>query len=124
MKSLLCGVLVVSLLFALCACSGSNSIVGVWEQEMQISILGREEATSAASLLRFTFREDGSGLQEHIMADGNYPDAVREFHYHVKDGLLTMVYAEDRIEEFSVQLSKDALNLENKRGSYDLTRAE
>ena len=124
MKAMLCSVLVVSLLFALCACSGSNSIVGVWEQEIQISILGREEATSAASVLRFTFREDGSGLQEHIMPDGSYPDTVLEFHYHVKDDLLTMVYAEDHMEEFSVELSKDALKLENKRGSYDLTRAE
>ena len=124
MKHLLCAVLVISLLIALCACSGSSSIVGIWEQEMQTSILGKEGAVSVDSLRRFTFREDGRGLQEHIMLDGSYPDAVLEFHYHLKDDLLTIVYEEERMEEFSVKMSRNSLILENNRGSFELTRAE
>ena len=124
MKSLRCGMLAVFLMLTLCACSGGGSIIGVWEQEIQTSILGVEEATAVASLRRFTFREDGSGIQEHIMPDGSYPDAVREFHYHLKDDLLTLVYEEEHMEAFSVKMSKNSLKLENNRGSYDLTRAE
>lgn len=124
MRSLLCAVLAVSLLLSLCACSVSGSVVGVWEQELQTSVLGKEGAVSADSLRRFAFREDGSGLQEHIMLDGSYPDVVREFHYHLKDDLLTIVYEEERMEEFSVKMSKNSLMLENNRGSFELTRAK
>lgn len=91
---------------------------------MQTSILGVEDATAVASLRRFTFREDGTGLQEHIMLDGSYPDAVREFHYHAKDDRLILVYESEHQEEFAVKLSRNSLKLENRRGSYDLNRVE
>lgn len=126
MKRIFCLIFALTVLFMLTACSGQADITGTWEQKMETTILGEgiEEAVSIASLLRSTFREDGSGLQEHILLDGSYPDAVREFHYHLKEDTLTLVYAEDHMEQFSVKLSKNALKLENPRGSYDLTRAE
>lgn len=126
MKRILGLMFALTVLFSLTACSGQADITGVWEQKMETTILGEgiEEATSIASLHQFTFREDGSGLQAHIMLDGSYPDAVREFHYHLKEDTLTLVFEEDHMEEFSVKLSKNALKLENPRGSYDLTRAE
>ena len=124
MKSILCLLLMVTLMISLASCSNSNSIVGAWEQEMQTSVLGIEEASTVASLRRFTFREDGSGLQEHIMLDGKYPDAVREFHYHLKDDVLTLVYGEEHMEEFFINMSKKSLKLENRRGSYDLIRVQ
>ena len=124
MKSILCLLLALTLLISLAACSGNTSVVGVWEQEMQTSILGVEDATAVVSLCRFTFREDGTGLQEHIMLDGKYPDAVREFHYHAKDDILTLVYEEEHMEEFTVEINKNSLKLENRRGSYDLIRVE
>lgn len=113
-------------LMTLCSCAANRDISGVWVQKMEITVLGEgiEEPTSIVSLCRFTFREDGSGLQEHIMVDGSYPDAVREFHYHVKEDTLTLVYAEEHMEEFFVKVNKNSLKLENSRGSYDLTRAE
>lgn len=126
MKRMLCCILVLFLMLSLTACGARSDIVGVWEQEMETTILGEgiEESVSVGSLQRFTFREDGSGLQEHIMMDGSYPDAVREFHYHVKEDTLTLVYAEEHMEEFFVKVNKNSLKLENSRGSYDLTRAE
>lgn len=119
-------ILLVSFLLMLTACSDKDAILGVWEQNMETSILGEgiDEPVSVVSLRRFTFREDGSGLQEHIMLDGSYPDVVRKFHYHMKEDTLTLVYAEEHMEEFSVKLNKNTLKLENSRGSYDLTRAE
>ena len=126
MKWPLCCILVLLLMLALTGCSRESDIIGIWEQEMETTILGEgiDESVSVVSLRRFTFREDGSGLQEHIMLDGSYPDAVRKFHYHMKEDTLTLVYAEEHMEEFSVKLNKNTLILENSRGSYDLTRAE
>jgi len=98
-KRLLCLVLMVILLLSVAGCSGSADIVGIWEQEMEISILGIEGTGSAMSVARFTFREDGTGIQEHIVADGSYPNAVREFHWQLEGDTLTLVYAENQTEE-------------------------
>lgn len=126
MKRLLCCILVLFLMLSLTACGVRPDIVGVWEQEMETTILGEgiEEAVSVGSLRRFTFREDGSGLQEHIMMDGSYPDAVREFTWQLKGDALILDYGGGHTEAFTVELNKTTLKLENNRGSYDLTRAE
>lgn len=126
MKRYIHYILLVLLLLTLTACSNKGDILGVWEQSMETSVLGEgvEEATTVASLRRFVFCEDGSGRQEHIMLDGSYPDAIREFHYHLKEDVLTLVYADDHMEDFTVKVSKNTLKLENSRGNYELTRAE
>lgn len=126
MKRCLYFALLVTFLISLTACGGKTDIVGTWEQETEIAILGEgiEKATTAASSHRFTFREDGTGIQEHIVADGSYPNAVREFHWQLEGDTLTLVYAENQTEEFTAVLSKTSLKLENRRGGYDLTRVE
>ena len=126
MKRLFCILLTLLFLVSLTACGGTADIIGSWEQETETAILGEgiAEPTAAASLLRFTFREDGTGLQEHILLDGSYPDAVREFTWKLDVDALALEYTEGHTEEFSVVLSKTSLKLENPRGSYDLTKAE
>lgn len=126
MKRLFCILLTLLFLVSLTACGGTADIIGSWEQETETAILGEgiTEPTAAASLLRFTFREDGTGLQEHILLDGSYPDAVREFTWKLDVDALALEYTEGHTEEFSVVLSKTSLKLENPRGSYDLTKAE
>ena len=126
MKRSLCIVLTLAFLLSLTACGGKPEITGIWEQEMEISVLGEdvEEPTAAASLLRFTFREDGTGFQEHIILDGSYPDAVREFLWKLEGDTVTLEYTEGHAEEFSAVLTKTSLKLENPRGSYDLTKSE
>lgn len=126
MKRLICYVLLAVLLVSLTGCGGKAEITGIWEQEMETAILGEgvAESTTAASLLRFTFREDGTGLQEHIMLDGSYPDAVRVFSWKLEKDTLTLEYTEGHAEEFSVALTKTSLKLENSRGNYDLTKAK
>ena len=118
----------ISLLFliSLTACSDDQEIIGIWEQEMETAILGEgiEEATSIVSLRRFTFRENGTGIQEHIIADGSYPDAVREFTWKLEEDTLTLEYEENNTDVFAVMMSKTTLKLENPRGSYALTKAE
>ena len=126
MKQLLSIVLTLVCLFSLTACGGKAEITGIWEQEMETAVLGEgvAEQTAAASLLRLTFREEGTGLQEHIMLDGSYPDAVRVFSWKLEKDTLTLEYAEGHTEEFSVTLTKTSLQLENSRGNYDMTKAE
>jgi len=126
MKRYLCCILAALILFSLAGCSGSGNIVGIWEQEMETAILGEgiEEGAAAVSLHRFTFREDGTGLQEHVMLEGGYPDAVREFTWKLEGDTLIQDYGGGHTEEFAVQLSQTTLKLENRRGSYELTKAD
>lgn len=126
MKRIICCIFAAILLVSLAGCSANGNIVGTWEQEMEVSILGEgvELATSAPALCRFTFREDGTGLQEHILQDESYPDAAREFTWQLEGDSLTLEYVENHTEVFSVVLAKTSLKLENRRGSYDLVRAE
>ena len=126
MKRLLCYILTIAFLLSLTACEGKTNITGIWEQEMETAILGKgiEEATSVASLRRFTFREDGTGLQEHIMMDERYPDAVREFTYRLEGDILTLDFGGGQTEDFTAVLTETSLKLENRQGSFDLTKAE
>ena len=72
MKRCICCVLLVMLL-TLSACGRKTDILGVWEQNMETTVLGEgvSGVTTIVSLQRFTCREDGSGVQEHIMLDGD-----------------------------------------------------
>jgi hypothetical protein len=78
MQRIICCILAAIVLFSLTGCSGNGDIVGIWEQEMEMSILGEgiEEATSVASLCRFTFREDGSAVQAELTSCGLGGDAL------------------------------------------------
>ena len=124
MQRIICCILAAVVLFSLTGCSGNGNIVGIWEQEMEISILGEgiEEATSVASLCRFTFREDGSGIQEHIMQDGKHPDAVREFTWQLQEDMVALDFGGGHTETFSVACNKTSLKLVNSRGLYELTK--
>ena len=124
MKRFLCFVLTVVLLFSLTACRETAGITGIWEQEMEISILGVEGQTSALSVLRFTFREDGTGTQEQIITDGSHPNAGREFSYRLEENRLTLDYGVGLSEVFSIVMDEAILKLENDRGKFELTRVQ
>ena len=122
MKRLLCWILTAVLLLLLTACGETSGIIGSWEQQMEISILGLEGQTSAASILRFTFREDGTGIQEQIIKDGTHPNASREFTYQLEGDKLTLDYGDGLSEEFSVVMDASTLKLKNDRGEFELVR--
>ena len=91
---------------------------------MEISILGLEGQTSVASILRFTFRDDGTGTQEQIIKDGTHPNASREFTYQLEGDKLTLDFGDGQKEDFSVVMDVSSLNLENNRGTFELTKVQ
>ena len=124
MKRLLCWILTAVLLLLLTACGEESGITGSWEQEMELSILGIEGQTSAASILCFTFRDDGTGIQEQIIMDGGHPNASREFTYQLEGDKLTLDYGDGLSEEFSVVMDASILKLKNNRGTFELTKVQ
>ena len=123
MKRFLCGILMAVFLFSLTACGDASGIIGSWEQEMEISILGLDDQTTAASILRFTFRDDGTGTQEQIIRDGSHPDISRGFTYQLEGEKLILDYGDGQREEYSVVMDASILKMENKRGKFELKRA-
>ena len=124
MKRLLFCSLLVLFLLSLTACSGNAGITGDWEQEIEINILGAGETGTAMAVVRFSFREDGTGTQEHIISDGKYRDVQRDFSYSLDKDILTLDYGENHAEEFTIVLGENSLKLENHRGIHDLIRVE
>ena len=123
MKRFLCGILTVGLLFSLTACGESSGITGIWEQKMELSNLGRNAQTTAASFLRFTFWDDGTGTQEQIIRDGSHPDISRGFTYQLEGDKLILDYGDGQREEYSVVMDASILKMENNRGKFELKRA-
>ena len=123
MKRFLCGILMAVFLFSLTACGDASGIIGSWEQEMEISILGLDDQTTAASILRFTFRDDGTGTQEQIIRDGSHPDISRGFTYQLEGDKLILDYGDGQREEYSVVMDASILKMENDRGKFELKRA-
>ena len=124
MKRFLCGILMAVLLLLLIACGEASGITGSWEQEMEISILGLDDQTTAASILRFTFRDDGTGTQEQIIRDGSHPNASREFAYRLEEDKLTLDFGDVQREEYSVVMDTSSLKLENNRSKFELKRVQ
>ena len=124
MKRLLCWILTAALLLLLTACGDASGITGSWEQQMEISILGLDAQTSAASILRFSFRDDGTGTQEQIIEDGTHPNASRGFTYKMEGDKLTLDYGDGQKEDFSVVMDASILKLENNRGKFELTKVQ
>ena len=123
MKRFLCGILTVGLLFSLTACGESSGITGIWEQKMELSNLGLNAQTTAASFLRFTFWDDGTGTQEQIIRDGSHPDISRGFTYQLEGEKLILDYGDGQREEYSVVMDASILKMENNRGKFELKRA-
>ena len=123
MKRFLCGILTVGLLFSLTACGESSGITGIWEQKMELSNLGLHAQTTAASFLRFTFWDDGTGTQEQIIRDGSHPDISRGFTYQLEGDKLILDYGDGQREEYSVVMDASILKMENDRGKFELKRA-
>ena len=111
-------------LLLLAGCSGKMDITGVWEQEMEISILGTEKPETVSSVVRFAFREDGTGTMEQLIPDGNHPDARTEFSYELKENTLTVNMGNNRISVFEMEFREGILVLQNSRMQYHLTKVK
>lgn len=112
-------------LLLLSGCSKPSGIVGTWEEEIQVSILGSEQPGEAAAVTRFVFREDGSGSWGTEILDGSHPETVRDFHYRQEEENLVLSFKEGSADTgFSMALSEDTLKMESNRGSFLLKRAK
>lgn len=123
MRRYLYCVLVIVLLISLTACGKTTEITGIWEQEMEISNLGLNAQTTAASILRFIFWDDGTGTQEQIIRDGSHPDISRGFTYQLEGEKLILDYGDGQREEYSVVMDASILKMENNRVKFEQKRA-
>ena len=124
MRKIVCCTFAIIVVLVLTACSKTMDIVGTWEQEMEMTVLGKEETSLVDSVCVFIFREDHTGVQKHILTDGSHPDAVREFSYHLDGDVLILNYDENSMEEFTVSVTGTFLQLQNRRGVYDLKKTK
>ena len=116
-------VLLLAAALVLTGCGKEETLVGIWEQEITVSVLGAQDWTETEGIVRFTFREDGTGAQEQIILDGIHPDAVRDFTWKLEETGLTLFYPKGQTDTFDVTLKDGTLQLKHNRGSFDLTRA-
>ncbi len=123
MRRLIC---VLLMLLLLTGCTSSNPIVGTWEAEITVAVLGMDqEGHEASAVTRFTFRKDGTGSWGTSITDGSHPETVREFLYTLEENHLILTYQEDIAStEFIATLNGDMLTLESNRGSFQLTRTK
>ena len=112
-------------LLLLAGCGAKDSIEGVWERETTVNFLGIgvEEPTQQTTTQRFEFREDGTGEIITKFHDDHPAPPDIHFHYTLEDDIVTIVRDDgggDMV--FAVTFHDDSLNMENQRGSFDLTR--
>ena len=125
MKKVSCIVLVLCVLLAVVLWSQSrgnrNSILGSWETEMQVSVLGvsgpdgREQ--TAEVLYCFAFYEDGTG-RRNITAREEYadriPDIEESFTYLLEGDILTLTQENGNTQVFTVSFSGQNLILDGR----------
>ena len=101
------------------------SLEGVWEHETTVNVLGIgiEEPTQQTTTQRFEFREDGTGEIITRFHDDHPAPPDIHFHYTLEDNIVTIVRDDGGGEMvFAVTYHDDSLNMENQRGTFDLTR--
>ena len=117
-------IIAIVLVVLLTGCAAKQSIVGTWEQEMTISVIGMEEQTEAESTARFTFRQDGTGTQEQLLFDGVHPNTLREFTWTLSGECVILDFGNGRQETFVVIQEKDSLELHSQRIIFELKKVK
>ncbi len=106
MKKTLCIILAVMLIaVSLCACGGSNSIVGSWS------------GTTEGIAVTMTFEKDGSGV---LSALGGL--ATEKFTYTTEGSTLTVTTSDDDKEVYEYSLEGDTLSLTMDGETLTLTK--
>ena len=120
-------ILVLALL--LCACGSAAkepSLVGTWEGEMEVSILGQaaqDGPVSETATTRLTFREDGTCLWETSLPEP-YPSTAQAYNYAVEGDSLTLGIENGREETIPFSVSGDSLQLGGRFNDLLLTRVK
>lgn len=108
MKKTLCIILAVMLLaVSLCACGGSNSIVGSWS------------GTTEGIAVTMTFEDDGSGVMSAL---GGL--ASEEFTYTIEGDTIAVKTGDDDAEVFDYTIDGDTLTLTAEDEVLTLTKVK
>ena len=116
------------ILLLLCACGGAgNTVVGIWQEQAPVTVLGPEENNSEEEItIVFTFNEDKTGSMEHKYApDSELADLSKsiDFTWEIKENTLTIEYGNSRTEQYEVSFEKDKMELSG-RTPHSLTRVK
>ena len=123
MKKVLCLVFAVCLLLTVAGCGQGerNPILGSWEAETQISILGVSGNQTVDAVYRFVFNEDGTG-ESHIVTDVNLPDPAGTFTYTLEEDQLVLTYEGGMTQTFTVTFGENTMTLDG-RAHLELVKA-
>ena len=124
MKKLLCIVFAVCVLLTVAGCGRGekNPVLGAWEAETQISILGVSGNQTVDAVYRFEFFGDGTGKSQ-IDADSNLPDPAGAFTYVLEEDQLVLTFENGMTQTFAVTFGENTMTLEG-RANLDLVRVE
>ena len=125
MRKVFCFVLALCILLAVILWSQSrgdrNSILGSWETEMQVSVLGASGPDAgeqtAEVLYCFVFYEDGTGrrnMRAHEKYAGRIPDIQESFAYMLEGDTLTLTQENGNTQIFTVSFSGQTLILDGR----------
>lgn len=133
MKKVFCFMFVLFVLLAMAGCGQNqadhNSILGSWEAETELSILGvsvsdDEENQTADMVYCFEFYEDGAG-KSSIIIDEKYAEDIRNmnasFTYILDGDKLELTHEDGNTQVFTVSFSGENLILDG-RAHMELVR--
>ena len=113
----------------LCACGSAAkepSVVGTWEGEMVVSVLGlaaQDSPVSETATTRMTFHEDGTCLWETSLPEP-YPSTAQEYNYTAEGDVLTLGMENGREETVPFSLAGDTLRLGGRFNDLLLSRVK
>jgi len=113
------------------ACSKPETIVGTWEGEVSVSILGLENEegekieSEQPTTVYFVFNDDGTGMYGIITPEilSSYESNPLSFTYEIQDNVLLLLFKERSTERYEYVLKGDSLFLSGSMGrQYQLSR--
>ena len=131
MKRLAAFILVLMLGLSMIGCGQDpdkqNSVLGSWEAETEISILGvsasDDAPQSVPAVYCFDFSEDGTG-EQRVIVDEEYAERFRDmntsFTYVLDGDKLTLTHENGNTDKFTVAFSESKLILDG-RACIELT---
>ena len=126
MKKAISMVLVILLLLTFYGCTqtkpGQNTILGIWEIETDLSILGllqedAEKGQTVAAMYRFEFLDDGSGKATITVVEPDIEqnlDSVWHFDYKLTGEKLELFYEHGSTQVFTISFSEGNLIMDGR----------